>query len=174
MPKKRPSPSSPSFFGAFPASKPISKTVEPTSISEEVRPETAIIYCEGNFGEIGGKTANGLAHHSGNYKILSIIDSEKEGQDAGKVLGGEPSGIPIYRDLGTALAHAGRAPVHLIVGIAPESGMLSHTQRRLLLRAIGYGINIVNGLDEILSDDPEFAAACAKSGVVIRDLKKLG
>ena len=174
MPKKRPSPSSPSFFGPLPAPTPITKNVQPSSNGDELRPETAILYCEGNFGEIGGKTANGLAHHSEHYKILSIIDSAKEGQDAGKVLGGEPSGIPIYRDLGTALAHAGRAPDHLIVGIDSASGDLSHIQRRLLLRAIGYGINIVNGLDELLNDDPEFTTACAKFGVVIRDLKKLG
>jgi len=173
MPKKRTSPS-PSFFGAFPVPEPISQTAEPSSNGDELQPETAIVYCEGNFGEIDGKTAHGLARHSENYKILSIIDSAKEGLDAGKVLGGEPSGIPIYRDLGTALAHAGRAPVHLIVGIAPASGMLSNIERRLLLRAIGYGINIVNGLDQLLNDDPEFATACAKSGVVIRDLKKLG
>ncbi|MDB4525258.1 DUF1611 domain-containing protein, partial [bacterium] len=31
---------------------------------------------------------------------------------------------------------------------------------------------IVNGLHEFLNDDPEFAAACANSGVVIRDIRR--
>lgn len=31
---------------------------------------TAIVYCEGNFGQIDGKTANGLVRHSQAYRIL--------------------------------------------------------------------------------------------------------
>ena len=123
---------------------------------------------KGGVETIVGEGFAGIADDHGRAVLRALI------VQAGKVLGGEPIGIPIYRDLGTALAHAGRAPDHLIVGIDPASGDLSHIQRRLLLRAIGYGINIVNGLDKLLNDDPEFAAACAKSGAVIRDLKKLG
>ena len=134
--------------------------------------ETAIVYCEGNFGGIDGKTANGLVRHSEKYHILSIIDSEKAEMDSGEVLDGKCNGIPIYRDLGTALAQAGGAPDHLIFGIAPASGLLSQAERRVLLRAIAYGINIVNGLHEFLNDDPEFAAACEKHGVVIRDVRR--
>ena len=47
---------------------------------------TAIVYCEANFGAIDGKTANGLVRHSEKYEILSVIDSEKAGLDAGVVL----------------------------------------------------------------------------------------
>ena len=58
---------------------------------------TAIVYCEGNFGGIDGKTANGLVRHSEKYEILSIIDSEQAGQDAGEILDDEPNGIPILQ-----------------------------------------------------------------------------
>ena len=172
MPKLHTTTSSPNYFGTHSVTPLTTESEASHSKPDELQPETAIVYCEGNFGEIDGKTANGLARHSEKYKILSIIDSAKEGQDAGEVLEGKKSGIPIYRDLGTALAHAGRAPNHLIFGIAPTSGMLSPAERQLLLRAIGYGINIVNGLHEFLNDDPEFKAACAKSGVIIRDVRK--
>ena len=175
MSKNTHSTAKPNFFGSQTEPDLFAKPTESSPKIEEIeeaRPETAIVYCEGNFAGIDGKTANGLARHSEKYKILSIIDSAMEGQDAGQVLDGKKNGIPIYRDLGTALAHAGRAPNHLIFGIAPASGMLSPAERRLLLRAIGYGINIVNGLHEFLNDDPEFKAACAKSGVVIRDVRK--
>lgn len=138
----------------------------------QIHTETAIVYCEGYFGEIDGKTANGLVRHSEKYKILAVIDSEKEGQDAGELLDGKPNGILIFRDLGVALAHLGRAPDHFIFGIAPASGMLSVTERRLLLRAIHYGMNIVNGLHEFLNDDPEFVAASAKANVLIRDVRR--
>lgn len=136
-----------------------------------VRPTTAIVYCEANFGGIDGKTANGLVRHSEKYQILSIIDSEKAGQDAGTVLDGEPNGIPIVRDLDDALKHADQLPDYFIFGIAPATGMLSPIERELLLKAIGHGMNIVNGLHEFLNEDPEFIAAAAKANVVIRDVR---
>ena len=142
---------------------------------EAVKVETAVIYCEGQFGEIGGKIANGLIRHSEKYKIIAVIDGERPGEDSGKVLEGEPNGIPIFRDLGTALAQGGRKPAHLIFGMTPEDGVLSIPQRRMLLRAIGYGINIVSGVKEYLNDDPEFAAAIeTKGNVVINDVRKTG
>ena len=133
---------------------------------------TAIVYCEANFGGIDGKTANGLVRHSEKYEILSIIDSEKAGLDAGAVLDDQPNGIPICRDLDDALENADQLPAYFIFGIAPATGMLSPIERELVLRAIGLGMNIVNGLHEFLNDDPEFATACAISKVVIRDVRK--
>ncbi|NCF92987.1 MAG: DUF1611 domain-containing protein, partial [Verrucomicrobiaceae bacterium] len=50
-----------------------------------------------------GKTANGLVRHSEKYEILSVIDSEKAGLDAGMVLDDIPNGIPICLDLDEAL-----------------------------------------------------------------------
>ncbi len=44
-----------------------------------VRDQTAVIYCEGNFGGIDGKTANGLVRHSEKYRVLSVIDSNSAG-----------------------------------------------------------------------------------------------
>jgi uncharacterized NAD-dependent epimerase/dehydratase family protein len=41
-----------------------------------------------------------------------------------------------------------------------------------VLKAIDHGMNVVNGLHEFLNDDPEFAAAGAKSNIVIRDVRK--
>lgn len=48
--------------------------------------------------------------------------------------------------------------------------MLTKAERKLLLRAIAYGINIVNEFQEFLNEDPEFSAACEKHGVSIRDV----
>lgn len=133
---------------------------------------TAVIYCEANFGAIDGKTANGLVRHSDKYRILSVIDSEKAGLDAGVVLGDEPNAIPICRNLAEAIAHAGRIPDYFIFGMAPASGMLSSHERGLVLEAIDLGMNVVNGLHEFLSDDPAFAAAAAAKNVEIIDIRK--
>lgn len=157
------------FFSTLP--DPTAKKVNEESSDQVIIPtETAIVYCEGHFGGIDGKTANALVRRSEKYKILSVIDSEKCGVDSGKILDDSPNGIPVFRDLGTALAQAGRLPNHFIFGITTETGILNTSERRVILRAIGYGMNIANSLHEFLNNDPEFAAAAAKSNIVIHDV----
>ena len=136
------------------------------------RTATAVVYCEGNFGAIDGKTANGLVRRSECYEILSVIDSEKAGLDAGTVLDGEPNAIPICRDLAEALEMAATLPDYFIFGMAPSSGMLSLHERGVVLEAITRGMNIVNGLHEFLGDDPVFKAACMVSNVEIFDVRR--
>ena len=133
---------------------------------------TAVVYCEGNFGAIDGKTANGLVRSSEKYKILSVIDSEKSGLDTGVVLGHEPNNIPLVNDLDHAIELAGRVPDYFILGIAPASGMLSADERVIVLEAMGRGMNIVSGLHEFLGDDEEFTAAADKYGVTIHDVRR--
>jgi uncharacterized NAD-dependent epimerase/dehydratase family protein len=114
---------------------------------------TAVVYCEANFGEQDGKTANGLVRCSEKYEILSVIDSTKSG-------------------LSDSIALAGCIPRFFIFGMAPASGMLSPVERRTVLDAIGHGMNIVNGLHEFLNDDPEFAAAAVAHNVTILDVRR--
>jgi len=136
------------------------------------RTTTAIVYCEANFGKLDGKTANGLTRHSEKYQILSVIDSENAGLDAGTVLDNTPNAIPIFHDLAAALKQTSGIPDYFIFGMAPSSGMLSTQERGVVLKAISHGMNIVNGLHEFLNDDPEFAAAITKNNVHILDVRR--
>ena len=150
---------------------------EPSRVPFVEQPtNTAIVYCEGNFGSIDGKTANGLVRYSEKYKILSVIDSEQANLNTGMVLDQKANDIPICRSLGDALAHAAeqnrRVPNYFIFGMAPSSGMLSLHERGLILEAMSHGMNIVNGLHEFLNDDPVFVAACASHNVEIQDVRK--
>ena len=147
-------------------------STQPQNGREHERVPTAVVYCEANFGAIDGKTANGLVRHSEKYKILSVIDSEKAGLDSGVVLDEKPNGIPVCRNLASAIAHVGITPDYFIFGMAPASGMLSSHERGLVLEAIDMGMNIVNGLHEFLNDDPVFVAASAAKNVVILDIRK--
>jgi uncharacterized NAD-dependent epimerase/dehydratase family protein len=147
-------------------------SAQPRSSGQQKRAATAVVYCEANFGAVDGKTANGLVRHSELYDILAVIDSEKVGLDAGAVLGDEPKGIPICRNLADALARAESVPNYFIFGVAPASGMLSTSERGLVLEAMALGMNVVNGLHEFLNDDPEFAAMAAASNVKILDVRK--
>ncbi len=146
--------------------------MQPQPSRKSKRSATAIVYCEANFGGMDGKTANGLVRHSEKYEILSVIDSEKAGLDAGEVLGGKPNAIPICRNLTEAISFANAVPDYFIYGMAPSSGILSPDERAIVLGAIGLGMNVVNGLHEFLNDDPEFAAACAENNVVILDVRR--
>ena len=136
------------------------------------RKPRAIVYCEANFGAIDGKTANGLVRYSERFEIVSVIDSALAGQDAGMVLDAKPNGIPVCRDLRDALSLAGESPELFIVGVAPTSGLLSPTERDVLLEAMGQGLSIVNGLHEFLNADAEFAAAAAINNVEIFDVRR--
>jgi uncharacterized NAD-dependent epimerase/dehydratase family protein len=144
----------------------------PASATEADERPTAVVYCEANFGDLDGKTANGLVRHSERYRIVSVIDSHQTGLDAGIVLGDKPNGIPICADLADAVAQADGVPDFFIFGVAPASGLLSSHERGVVLEAITVGMSIVNGLHEFLNDDPVFAAASSASGVQILDVRK--
>lgn len=133
---------------------------------------TAVVYCEGNFGQIDGKTANGLVRHSHAYRVLSVIDSELEGRDSGQVLDDIRNGIPIVEDLEAAVKRQADIPDTLIYGMAPSTGKMSATDREIVLDAIALGMNIVSGLHEFLGDDPEISGAADAYNVTIRDIRK--
>ena len=132
----------------------------------------AVVYCEGTFGQIDGKTANGLVRHSQAYRILSVIDSRLTGRDSGQVLDNLSNCIPIAKDLESAVTREVHIPDTLIYGMAPSTGKMSATDREVVLDAIAFGMNIVSGLHEYLSDDPEIASAAKAANVTIRDIRK--
>lgn len=150
----------------------MSPTQGPRPVRASTHVPTAVVYCEASFGKIDGKTANGLVRQSDTYKIVSVIDSEKAGLDAGEVLGEAHNGITIRRDLAEAVAAAERPPDVFILGIAPASGLLSAHERGVVLEAMAMGMDIVSGLHEFLGDDPVFIAAQAKYHVSIRDVRR--
>lgn len=136
------------------------------------RGSTAIVYCENQFGEQDGKTANGLVRHSEKYEILSVLDSRHAGQDSGAFLDGVANGIPVLAGLAEAIAHAGHVPDYLICGVAPADGLLSAEQRVVLLDGIARGMHVINGLHEFLNDDAEFVAAALLAEVTITDVRQ--
>ena len=133
---------------------------------------TAIVYCEGNFGKVDGKTANGLTRHSPAYRIVSVIDSFHNRQDSGQILDDVINNIPIFGNLKAAVVHERKVPDTFIYGMAPSTGKLSSQDRIVILDAIAMGMNIVSGLHEYLSEDAEIATFASKHDVTIRDIRK--
>ncbi len=133
--------------------------------------KTALVYCEKQFGLVDGKTSNGLVRHSELYTVVGIIDSSLAGKDAGEALGEQSYNIPIFADLSDALRHC-EVPDCYIYGKAPLDAYILPEERLLILEAMKKGMDIVNGLHQFFSEDPEFAQAAIQSNVQIRDIRK--
>ncbi len=127
------------------------------------------ILAEGMFEWHYGKTATGVIRY-GQDPVIAVIDSTKVGQDVSHALEAPIGvGIPIVRDIHEALQHQ---PDTLLIGIAPQGGVLPVAWRWQLFAAIEAGLNIVSGLHSFLSDDAELKAAAEKRGVTIWDVRR--
>ena len=90
----------------------------------------AIIYCEGAFNTPNGKTAHGLVRFTRRYNVLSVIDSQYAGQDAGTILDGKPKQIPVLENIDSSLTEAqaqGLSVTFFVIGLAPDGGRLTAT-----------------------------------------------
>jgi uncharacterized NAD-dependent epimerase/dehydratase family protein len=134
--------------------------------------ETALVYCDNQFGLVDGKTAAALIRHSETYHIVGVIDNSLAGQDAGEALGEKYCGIPIFANLEDALSELVVTPNCYIYGKAPLAVCISAEERLLILAAMAQGMNIINGLHQFFSEDPEFVQQAVKYGVKIKDIRK--
>ena len=117
-----------------------------------------------------------LKDYDKKYKVISFIDSDNACSNVGKVFYDKANEMPIFRDLGTALAQAGRTPKYFVFSDYTESCLepgsterseLTEKEKRLILRVLAYGINVVIGLHESLNKEEEIIEICAKKKVVI-------
>jgi uncharacterized NAD-dependent epimerase/dehydratase family protein len=115
---------------------------------------------------MGAKTAVGLLRYCP-QEAVAVIDSTHAGRTARDVLGFGPA-VPIVTTLAEAAAHG---PDALLVGVSPVGGALPEGWRAILLDACARGLDIVSGLHAALARDAEIAAAAARSGAQIWDLR---
>jgi uncharacterized NAD-dependent epimerase/dehydratase family protein len=134
--------------------------------------ETALVYCENQFGLVDGKTAAGLVRHSEIYTIVGVIDSSLAGKDAGEELGDKKNDIPIFANLEQALSNLSEIPNCYVYGKAPLDASISTAERFLILEAMSKGMDIINGLHQFFSEDPEFVNMALKCGIQIKDIRK--
>ncbi len=133
---------------------------------------TAIVYSEGFFTKMDGKTANGLVRYSEKYEIIGVIDSQFAGRDAGEVLDGKPNGIPVFKSLDDAITFLEKKPKTFIYGIAPLSGDFSEGEIALMEQAMAEGMDIVSGMHRFLSEDAFFMEKAKQYGVSVTDIRK--
>ena len=135
----------------------------------------AIVYCEGAFNTLNGKTAHGLVRFCRRYNIVAVVDSHYDGIDALDVLDCRISGIPVVASIEVAIKVAEKATTpasHLVIGVAPDGGRIGEEARQDIITAIGLKLNIDCGLHDFLSEDEEIANQARLNGVTLRDIRK--
>ena len=126
-----------------------------------------VILTEGH-GIDDAKTATGVIRY-GRDDIVAILDSTMIGRNVNQSLPGHD--IPFVGRLSDAFDGPKR-PGGLLLGIAPTGGKLPAAWRSIILEAIEAGLDIHSGLHQFLGDDPEFAAAAARSGSRLIDYRR--
>ena len=133
----------------------------------------ALIYAEGAFNTPNGKTAHGLVRFTERYQVLGVLDSRYAGADAGQVLDGRPNGIPVYRDLESALETLGEGAVgYFVIGLAPDGGRLPESARKAIGQALRHGMNVDSGLHDFLYKDPGLVRLAQQNGCTLRDIRR--
>ncbi len=131
----------------------------------------AIVYCEGAFNTLNGKTAHGLVRFTERYNVLGVIDSNYAGQDAGEVLDSKKNGIPIFSSLREALKLLGDIQ-YFVMGLAPDGGRLPFHARKDVLEAIENKLNVDSGLHDFMYKDPGVVNLAKANGCTLRDIRK--
>ncbi|TLP75483.1 DUF1611 domain-containing protein [Maribacter sp. ACAM166] len=135
----------------------------------------ALVYCEGAFNTPNGKTAHGLVRFTERYEIIGVLDEKYAGLDAGNVLDGRPNGIPVFKDMEsavTALKASDTMPTYLVIGLAPDGGRLPKEAKATIKEALQHGWNVDSGLHDFLTNDPELVDLAKQKNVKIRDIRK--
>lgn len=123
-----------------------------------------VILTEGHTNPHTAKTASCMIRYKGE-EVVALLDATQRGKTSRDLL--QVGDTPVVG----ALSEAPPADT-LLLGIAPPGGKIPASWRAIILEAIARGMNILSGLHDFLSADPEFVAAAQKQGVELIDVRK--
>jgi uncharacterized NAD-dependent epimerase/dehydratase family protein len=136
----------------------------PTTVSSS---ERFLVLAEGLLGPHSSKTASACIRYTPE-RVVAVIDSTKAGHTVQEYLG-FGGDIPVVATLQEGLAHQ---PNAVLIGIAPAGGQLPADWREMLVTSLERGLDVWSGLHYFLADDAELAAAAARGGARIFDLRR--
>ena len=125
-----------------------------------------VVLAINSFNHIENKTGNMLIRYMQD-EVVAIIDPEKKGLTSNDVIqiGGD---IPVVGSFNDAKKYN---PDHLVIGNAPQGGIVSNQMLIEIKEAIRNGINIVSGMHEFLSKDIHLQKLAEQFGSKIIDLR---
>jgi uncharacterized NAD-dependent epimerase/dehydratase family protein len=129
------------------------------------RKRRLVILTEGCTEPVGAKTAACVIRY-GKDTVVALLDSTQAGKTAQELLGIGGS-IPIV----ARLEDAPTADT-LLIGIAPTGGRIPPAWRAIVMAAIDRGYDVISGMHEFFSSDPEFAEEARHCGVKLIDIRK--
>ena len=134
----------------------------------------ALVYADGAFNTLEGKTAHGLVRFTQRYDVVGVIDQVYAGKDSGIVVDGRSNGIPIFETLEKALETltSENQPRTLVVGLSPDGGRLPPEAKKTLKVALVRGLNIDSGLHDFLYKDKTLMEIAEKNGCRVRDIRR--
>ncbi|MDQ2818045.1 MAG: DUF1611 domain-containing protein [Candidatus Eremiobacteraeota bacterium] len=125
------------------------------------------ILTEGYLTDRHAKTAHGVMQYAAD-DVIGVIDSAHAGRDVAEVVPRLRRQAPIVADLRQLLD---RAPTSLLIGVATAGGIVPAGFREQILQAIDAGLEVVSGLHELLTDDPEYVSRARRSGARLWDVR---
>lgn len=140
--------------------------------SEFEVPAPAVVLAEGAFGELAGKTANGVVVHSELFDVGAVVDSERAGRSAAAVLDRPAAGdVPVVDSMTAALDEVPDAAA-LVIGVAPAGGALPDAWVDDIREAMRAGCDVVSGLHVFLGERDDWVALADECGVRLFDVRK--
>ncbi len=124
-----------------------------------------VLLTQGHSNPHTAKTACSLLRYRSS-EVVAVLDGTQSGITANQLLG-VGGDIPVI----ASLDETGDANT-LIIGIAPPGGKIPAEWRPVVRQALQRKMNVVSGLHDFLSDDPEFARHANQSGATITDVRK--
>ena len=123
-----------------------------------------VLLTQGSSHPIAAKTAVAMLRYRRD-DVVAVLDSENAGRTAESLfgLGGD---LPVIGDLADVQGDG------LVIGTAPTGGRLSDHMRAVVCDALTRGMEVVSGLHQFLSDDPELSALAERHGATLRDLRR--
>lgn len=133
----------------------------------------ALVYADGAFNTLNGKTAHGLVRFTERYEIVGVIDQRYKGHDAGAVLDGKNNGIPIFESIEDAVAQLkDNFPETLVIGLAPDGGRIPFDALSTIQKALEMGLNIDSGLHDFIGNNRALMDIAESKGCRVRDIRK--
>ena len=135
-------------------------------------PHPAVVFTNGLLDDDHAKTCHGILRGSRRFRAVSVLDHLAAGRDAGEVMDGKRLGVPVFASLDAFVAAGNALPTYFIVGVGFAGGRLPLSARPEIVSALQRGMTVVNGLHQLLGDDPELRAIAEAHGGSFLDIRR--